>query len=482
MVGPRAQYISSDFGSTQAVTAAPNITQSWPYEPTAAASLQQSYNVHNPEFEQYPEQNTARLLREPSSLQEPIYLGTHDPTYQTGTTPSPFTIIPSQRPRQDRSSSVFAPTLPPTTAAGEEQATASLYQPAPSSTFRPDFGATAPEMQNYPSPPSPHSDISDLKPPTHSFFPSIPFVQAQGQYMHPTRSVSASPAISTYASSSAAQISSPFSHTSGTPNLNPMGQMQCPYPKCALSPKIFTRKSEYQKHMDKHIRPYVCEEPECRSKRLGFTYSGGLTRHQKEVHGRLGGAKGKCWCPHVGCKRNTGAGFSRKENLTEHLRRVHKGIAAAGSEGNDGNASPKASAPAVEVGQKRQRTEGDITTVSVSTSGSGSQGTSVVSNSRHQHQQQRKKRRRRFVEIEEDDDDDDDEDDAEGDDDEHANLYPITSTATAATENPRVMVPEKGMPSLRKQISKLWREMRGKEERIKRLEDRVGRLERRGGG
>ena len=237
--------------------------------------------------------------------------------------------------------------------------------------------------------------------------------------------------------------------------------------------------------MDKHIRPYVCEEPECRSKRLGFTYSGGLTRHQKEVHGSLGGAKGKCWCPHVGCKRNAGAGFSRKENLTEHLRRVHKGVAAAGSEGHDRSASPKTSAPTVEIGKKRQRTVGDITTVSISASGSGSQGTSSVSSNKQQvqHQQQRKKRRRRFVEIEEDDDDEEEEeDDAEGDDDEHADLYPITSTATAATENTKVVVPGKGTPSLQKQISRLWREMKGKEERIKRLEDRVGGLERRGGG
>ena len=31
-------------------------------------------------------------------------------------------------------------------------------------------------------------------------------------------------------------------------------------------------------------------------------------------------------CPYRDCKRSTGVGFSRKENLSEHLRRVHRGI------------------------------------------------------------------------------------------------------------------------------------------------------------
>lgn len=30
-------------------------------------------------------------------------------------------------------------------------------------------------------------------------------------------------------------------------------------------------------------------------------------------------------CPHPECKRHTGKGFTRKENLNEHLRRVHAG-------------------------------------------------------------------------------------------------------------------------------------------------------------
>ena len=74
--------------------------------------------------------------------------------------------------------------------------------------------------------------------------------------------------------------------------------------------------------MDKHDRPYKCGMPGC-EKLPGFTYSGGLLRHEREVHGKHGGPKNSFYCPHINCKRHTGKGFSRQENLNEHLRRVH---------------------------------------------------------------------------------------------------------------------------------------------------------------
>ncbi|MCJ1389849.1 hypothetical protein MMC18_002706 [Xylographa bjoerkii] len=77
--------------------------------------------------------------------------------------------------------------------------------------------------------------------------------------------------------------------------------------------------------MDKHTRPYVCHEPGC-EKIQGFTYSGGLLRHEREVHKQHGGPKAPRMCPHRDCKRSSGTGFSRKENLNEHLRRVHRGV------------------------------------------------------------------------------------------------------------------------------------------------------------
>lgn len=74
--------------------------------------------------------------------------------------------------------------------------------------------------------------------------------------------------------------------------------------------------------MDKHDRPYKCGAVGC-EKLPGFTYSGGLLRHEREVHGKHGGPKNPLHCPHESCKRATGKGFSRLENLNEHLRRVH---------------------------------------------------------------------------------------------------------------------------------------------------------------
>lgn len=75
-------------------------------------------------------------------------------------------------------------------------------------------------------------------------------------------------------------------------------------------------------HMDKHDRPYKCPSEGC-EKLPGFTYSGGLLRHQREVHNLHGGPRKQLNCPHPNCKRFQGKGFSRQENLNEHLRRVH---------------------------------------------------------------------------------------------------------------------------------------------------------------
>jgi len=74
--------------------------------------------------------------------------------------------------------------------------------------------------------------------------------------------------------------------------------------------------------MDKHDRPYKCPSEGC-EKLPGFTYSGGLLRHQREVHNLHGGPRKQLNCPHPNCKRFSGKGFSRQENLNEHLRRVH---------------------------------------------------------------------------------------------------------------------------------------------------------------
>ncbi|KAK4154601.1 hypothetical protein C8A00DRAFT_42671 [Chaetomidium leptoderma] len=132
------------------------------------------------------------------------------------------------------------------------------------------------------------------------------------------------------------------------------GKFICTWPGCAEEPKEFIRKCEWNKHMDKHDRPYKCAAAGC-EKLPGFTYSGGLLRHEREVHGKHGGPKNSFYCPHPNCKRHAGKGFSRQENLNEHLRRVHtqNGLPLNGAEGEtDDGASDTAAAAA---GQKRKR-------------------------------------------------------------------------------------------------------------------------------
>ncbi|CAD0044355.1 unnamed protein product [Aureobasidium pullulans] len=110
----------------------------------------------------------------------------------------------------------------------------------------------------------------------------------------------------------------PLNHRRSAPKHNDAGKFECQ--NCH---QIFDRKCEWNKHMDKHERPYKCDKPQC-AKLLGFTYSGGLLRHEREVHGMHGGPKEQLFCPIKHCKRHTEQGFTRRENLQEHLRRVHK--------------------------------------------------------------------------------------------------------------------------------------------------------------
>ncbi|KAJ5167014.1 uncharacterized protein N7482_005795 [Penicillium canariense] len=106
------------------------------------------------------------------------------------------------------------------------------------------------------------------------------------------------------------------------PPKNTEGQIYCDHPDCQTAPPTFRRPCEWNKHMDKHDRPYKCYEPGC-DKIQGFTYSGGLLRHQREVHKKNNDAKKPLMCPYADCNRSTGNGFTRQENLREHLRRRH---------------------------------------------------------------------------------------------------------------------------------------------------------------
>ncbi|KAI1159266.1 hypothetical protein F5B18DRAFT_637713 [Nemania serpens] len=103
---------------------------------------------------------------------------------------------------------------------------------------------------------------------------------------------------------------------------NRSGRFICTWNDCDAAVKDFARKCEWSKHMDKHERPYKCQAVGCENI-AGFTYSGGLLRHEREVHRKHGGPKNPLFCPHKGCKRHKNSSFARLENLNEHLRRCH---------------------------------------------------------------------------------------------------------------------------------------------------------------
>ncbi|KEQ57732.1 uncharacterized protein M437DRAFT_31789, partial [Aureobasidium melanogenum CBS 110374] len=76
-------------------------------------------------------------------------------------------------------------------------------------------------------------------------------------------------------------------------------------------------------HLGKHERLYMCRDARC-AKHLGFPYTNGLLRHQRNSHGLHGGPK-KLYCPHWTCERSERNPFARRDNLNTHLRRIHKG-------------------------------------------------------------------------------------------------------------------------------------------------------------
>ncbi|KAF6221254.1 hypothetical protein HO133_002109 [Letharia lupina] len=195
------------------------------------------------------------------------------------------------------------------------------------------------DMQDYPSPGSSTSGQ------TTSSYVSVlpPNVLSSGMPLMPSPSVAGSTG------------SRQSSRRSQEPLRNAEGLLYCSHAEHAQQqPPVFSRKCEWKKHMDKHERPYVCEEPECDNIR-GFTYSGGLLRHQREVHRQHGGPKASSMCPYPDCKRHVGVGFSRKENLAEHLRRVHRDAGADQTQEEGPESAQNTTSATSGTGRKRRR-------------------------------------------------------------------------------------------------------------------------------
>jgi hypothetical protein len=68
--------------------------------------------------------------------------------------------------------------------------------------------------------------------------------------------------------------------------------------------------------MNKHTRPFKCTISGCKERRFGT--SGDLVRHHREVH-----SAPTFKCPVVLRSRHR-KGFGRRDNLAQHMKRVHK--------------------------------------------------------------------------------------------------------------------------------------------------------------
>ncbi|KAL8344594.1 hypothetical protein RB601_004900 [Gaeumannomyces tritici] len=149
------------------------------------------------------------------------------------------------------------------------------------------------------------------------------------------------------------------------PTKNLTGKFICTWEGCQEDVREFGRKCEWNKHMDKHDRPYKCLAEGC-EKLAGFTYSGGLLRHEREVHAKHGGPKNPLNCPHPTCKRHTGKGFSRQENLNEHLRRCHRNGSPSNAGGDTDDAASEVAAaggvamPGSAAKRKRDAADDDL--------------------------------------------------------------------------------------------------------------------------
>lgn len=105
-----------------------------------------------------------------------------------------------------------------------------------------------------------------------------------------------------------------------SPPRNEHNQIYCDHVDCSGKNRTFKRESDWKKHMDRHNRPYKCREDGCELN-PGFTYNGGLTRHNREVHKINLSTEMLFFCPFENCKRSSGTGFARKENLEAHKKR-----------------------------------------------------------------------------------------------------------------------------------------------------------------
>lgn len=77
-----------------------------------------------------------------------------------------------------------------------------------------------------------------------------------------------------------------------------------------------------RKHILRHDKPYLCDQPRCKRNGQGFTTVNDLDRHKKSVH-RIGLLNKSYQCASETCK-NKEKIWPRLDNFKQHVERMHK--------------------------------------------------------------------------------------------------------------------------------------------------------------
>ena len=106
-----------------------------------------------------------------------------------------------------------------------------------------------------------------------------------------------------------------------TPSSSP--SQETPGLRCAQCPELspFKRPRDFNKHMNKHLRPYRCEEGRCNRR---FSTSTSAKRHHASVHRAT---KQLFFCPYQDCPRHQGVqtvGYTPKDSVARHIRLKHR--------------------------------------------------------------------------------------------------------------------------------------------------------------
>jgi len=114
-------------------------------------------------------------------------------------------------------------------------------------------------------------------------------------------------------------MTKPFTQLIREATYNNDGKLYCSHISCLGNDRTFGRLSEWNRHMDRHERPYKCKYTGCLDL-PGFTYRGGLSRHVREVHHKRSETNEMLFCSVPNCIRSSGIGFTRRYNLNQHIQ------------------------------------------------------------------------------------------------------------------------------------------------------------------